>query len=146
MQPILTQGYIFNLTNFDTSYWVTCNISDFTVCILQQLPQELIYTTVDFKLHQKTSSMYANLDIYNLRPDSSNALEMQDRVEYATIAGVLWSMKKSRYVTYYSDSLQHKVRSKSLRTQVKILLFCIRFQFNTTVFITIYIIDKLSEK
>lgn len=89
MQPILTQGYIFNLTNFDTSYWVTCNISDFTVCILQQLPQELIYTTVDFKLHQKTSSMYANLDIYNLRPDSSNALEMQDRVEYATIAGVL---------------------------------------------------------
>ncbi|XP_017323546.1 uncharacterized protein LOC108265568 [Ictalurus punctatus] len=57
--------------------------------VTQQLPQELIYTTVDFKLHQKTSTIYANLDIHNSRPDSGNTLKTQDSVEYATIAGVL---------------------------------------------------------
>ncbi|XP_027023005.1 uncharacterized protein LOC113656141 isoform X2 [Tachysurus fulvidraco] len=54
-----------------------------------QLPQELIYTTVDFKLHQKTSNIYANLDIQASGPGSGNALKAQDTVEYATIAGVL---------------------------------------------------------
>ncbi|XP_034162754.2 uncharacterized protein LOC117597857 [Pangasianodon hypophthalmus] len=57
--------------------------------VTQQLPQELIYTTVDFKLHENTSNIYANLDIHNSRPDSGNALKTQDSVEYATIAGVL---------------------------------------------------------
>ncbi|XP_058245606.1 uncharacterized protein LOC131352996 isoform X2 [Hemibagrus wyckioides] len=54
-----------------------------------QHPQELIYTTVDFKLHQKTSNIYANLDIHTLGPGSSNAFKAQDSVEYATIAGAL---------------------------------------------------------
>ncbi|GAA6104732.1 uncharacterized protein LOC113656141 isoform X1 [Tachysurus ichikawai] len=57
--------------------------------VIQQLPQELIYTTVDFKLHQKTSNIYANLDIQASGPGSDNALKAQDIVEYATIAGVL---------------------------------------------------------
>ncbi|XP_053360441.1 uncharacterized protein LOC128530490 isoform X2 [Clarias gariepinus] len=55
----------------------------------EQLPQELIYTTVDFKCHQKTFNIYANLDIHNSRPDLGNALPPQDNVEYASIAGVL---------------------------------------------------------
>lgn len=84
-----TRIYISIVNKILYNLLVICNISDFTLCILQQLPQELIYTTVDFKCHQKTFNIYANLDIHNSRPDLGNALPPQDNVEYASIAEVL---------------------------------------------------------
>ncbi|XP_036434277.1 uncharacterized protein LOC118813181 [Colossoma macropomum] len=48
-------------------------------------PQELnsiIYTTVDFKPHEETSQLYANLCLHN----SKSALKSQENVEYSTIA------------------------------------------------------------
>ncbi|XP_046727965.1 uncharacterized protein LOC124400289 isoform X2 [Silurus meridionalis] len=57
--------------------------------ITQHPPQELVYTTVDFKCHHKTSNIYENLNIHNSSSDSDNAVKTQDSVEYATISRVL---------------------------------------------------------
>lgn len=57
----------------------------------------IVYTTVDFRAHQKPTEVYANLGMHKTQagaPDSNWSAERDGTVEYSTLAVHRWIRAK----------------------------------------------------